>query len=110
MNIDRQAWLGEEVLAEPRPDMFRAQQLQVSGPGGAAWDKGRRLGRQLGGAEAGPDPTAEPERQRWWGWGGEESKSGCWDPAKRWAGCGSEVRKEATVKEGLGAGPGARKG
>ncbi|XP_012912707.1 regulator of G-protein signaling 14 isoform X4 [Mustela putorius furo] len=28
VNIDRQAWLGEEVLAEPRPDMFRAQQLQ----------------------------------------------------------------------------------
>ncbi|XP_026366851.1 regulator of G-protein signaling 14 isoform X3 [Ursus maritimus] len=29
VNIDRQAWLGEEVLAEPRPDMFRAQQLQI---------------------------------------------------------------------------------
>ncbi|XP_060151547.1 regulator of G-protein signaling 14 isoform X2 [Globicephala melas] len=28
VNIDRQAWLSEEVLAEPRPDMFRAQQLQ----------------------------------------------------------------------------------
>lgn len=40
VNIDRQAWLGEEVLAEPRPDMFRAQQLQV---------KGRRLGRELSG-------------------------------------------------------------
>lgn len=38
VNIDRQAWLGEEVLAEPRPDMFRAQQLQV---------KGRRPGREL---------------------------------------------------------------
>uniref|UniRef100_A0A8D2CNQ7 Regulator of G-protein signaling 14 n=1 Tax=Sciurus vulgaris TaxID=55149 RepID=A0A8D2CNQ7_SCIVU len=29
VNIDRQAWLGEEVLAQPRPDMFRAQQLQI---------------------------------------------------------------------------------
>ncbi|KAF6082730.1 regulator of G protein signaling 14 [Phyllostomus discolor] len=29
VNIDRQAWLGEEVLANPRPDMFRAQQLQI---------------------------------------------------------------------------------
>lgn len=29
VNIDRQAWLGEEVLAEPRPDMFKAQQLQI---------------------------------------------------------------------------------
>ncbi|PNJ06665.1 RGS14 isoform 2 [Pongo abelii] len=33
VNIDRQAWLGEEVLAEPRPDMFRVQQLQPQGPG-----------------------------------------------------------------------------
>lgn len=40
MNIDRQAWLGEEVLAEPRPDMFREQQLQVSGLGAKAWDEG----------------------------------------------------------------------
>ncbi|XP_037679031.1 regulator of G-protein signaling 14 [Choloepus didactylus] len=29
VNIDRQAWLGEEVLAQPRPDMFREQQLQI---------------------------------------------------------------------------------
>ncbi|XP_014312684.1 regulator of G-protein signaling 14 [Myotis lucifugus] len=29
VNIDRQAWVGEEMLAEPRPDMFRAQQLQI---------------------------------------------------------------------------------
>ncbi|KAM6224210.1 regulator of G-protein signaling 14 [Rhynchocyon petersi] len=29
VNIDRQAWLGEEVLAQPRPDMFRAPQLQI---------------------------------------------------------------------------------
>uniref|UniRef100_A0A8C3VMJ0 Regulator of G-protein signaling 14 n=1 Tax=Catagonus wagneri TaxID=51154 RepID=A0A8C3VMJ0_9CETA len=29
VNIDRQAWLGEDVLAEPRPDMFREQQLQI---------------------------------------------------------------------------------
>ncbi|KFO34086.1 regulator of G-protein signaling 14 [Fukomys damarensis] len=29
VNIDRQAWLGEEVLAQPRPDMFQAQQLQI---------------------------------------------------------------------------------
>lgn len=34
VNIDRQAWLSEEVLAQPRPDMFRAQQLQVRGPRG----------------------------------------------------------------------------
>lgn len=33
VNIDRQAWLSEEVLAQPRPDMFRAQQLQVRSPG-----------------------------------------------------------------------------
>lgn len=82
VNIDRQAWLGEEVLAEPRPDMFRAQQLQVIGPRGRGLGKGRRLCRGLGGAEAGADPGAEPERQRWWGWGGEESRSGCWHSAK----------------------------
>ncbi|XP_036606926.1 regulator of G-protein signaling 14 [Trichosurus vulpecula] len=29
VNIDRQAWLGEEVLATPSPDMFRVQQLQI---------------------------------------------------------------------------------
>lgn len=29
VNIDRQGWVGEEMLAEPRPDMFRAQQLQI---------------------------------------------------------------------------------
>ncbi|XP_040611967.1 regulator of G-protein signaling 14 isoform X1 [Mesocricetus auratus] len=29
VNIDRQAWLSEDVLAQPRPDMFRAQQLQI---------------------------------------------------------------------------------
>ncbi|XP_006873550.1 PREDICTED: regulator of G-protein signaling 14 [Chrysochloris asiatica] len=29
VNIDRQAWLGEEVLAQPRPDMFRVPQLQI---------------------------------------------------------------------------------
>jgi hypothetical protein len=40
VNIDRQAWLGEEVLAQPRPDMFRAQQLQVSGAKGVAWAEG----------------------------------------------------------------------
>ncbi|XP_015418850.1 PREDICTED: regulator of G-protein signaling 14 [Myotis davidii] len=33
VNIDRQAWVGEEMLAEPRPDMFRAQQLQRDGRG-----------------------------------------------------------------------------
>lgn len=43
VNIDRQAWLGEEVLAEPRPDMFRAQQLQVGGPRGRGLGKGRPL-------------------------------------------------------------------
>ncbi|XP_074866025.1 regulator of G-protein signaling 14 isoform X2 [Carettochelys insculpta] len=29
VNIDRQAWVGEEMLAVPTPDMFRAQQLQI---------------------------------------------------------------------------------
>uniref|UniRef100_A0A6I8NUZ6 Regulator of G-protein signaling 14 n=1 Tax=Ornithorhynchus anatinus TaxID=9258 RepID=A0A6I8NUZ6_ORNAN len=29
VNIDRQAWLGEEVLAAPSPGMFRLQQLQI---------------------------------------------------------------------------------
>lgn len=37
VNIDRQAWLSEEVLAQPRPDMFRAQQLQVRWPRGKGW-------------------------------------------------------------------------
>lgn len=52
VNIDRQAWLGEEVLAEPRPDMFRAQQLQVNSRGGALKGAGRSRGgaRPRGGA------------------------------------------------------------
>lgn len=29
VNIDRQAWIGEEMLATPSPDMFRLQQLQI---------------------------------------------------------------------------------
>lgn len=29
VNIDRQAWIGEDMLATPSPDMFRLQQLQV---------------------------------------------------------------------------------
>uniref|UniRef100_A0A8B9FVQ2 Regulator of G-protein signaling 14 n=1 Tax=Amazona collaria TaxID=241587 RepID=A0A8B9FVQ2_9PSIT len=29
VNIDRQAWIGEEMLATPSPDMFRTQQLQI---------------------------------------------------------------------------------
>ncbi|XP_034635448.1 regulator of G-protein signaling 14 [Trachemys scripta elegans] len=29
VNIDRQAWIGEEMLARPTPDMFRVQQLQI---------------------------------------------------------------------------------
>lgn len=55
VNIDRQAWLGEEVLAEPRPDMFRAQQLQVrvshglAGLGGVALEEGARGGARPGG-------------------------------------------------------------
>ncbi|KAK2118517.1 Regulator of G-protein signaling 14 [Saguinus oedipus] len=53
VNIDRQAWLGEEVLAEPRPDMFRAQQLQVSG-GGGVWDP--PLGPDLDPGSAAPPP------------------------------------------------------
>ncbi|KYO28722.1 regulator of G-protein signaling 14 [Alligator mississippiensis] len=29
VNIDRQAWIGEDVLATPTPDMFQLQQLQI---------------------------------------------------------------------------------
>ncbi|NWI40183.1 RGS14 protein, partial [Picathartes gymnocephalus] len=29
VNIDRQAWIGEDMLATPSPDMFRIQQLQI---------------------------------------------------------------------------------
>ncbi|KAH0629947.1 hypothetical protein JD844_012441 [Phrynosoma platyrhinos] len=29
VNIDRQAWIGEELLATPTPDMFNVQQLQI---------------------------------------------------------------------------------
>ncbi|NXA32112.1 RGS14 protein, partial [Eudromia elegans] len=29
VNIDKQAWIGEDVLATPSPDMFRTQQLQI---------------------------------------------------------------------------------
>uniref|UniRef100_A0A8C6YVH2 Regulator of G protein signaling 14 n=1 Tax=Nothoprocta perdicaria TaxID=30464 RepID=A0A8C6YVH2_NOTPE len=29
VNIDKQAWIGEDVLATPSPDMFRIQQLQI---------------------------------------------------------------------------------
>uniref|UniRef100_A0A8D0BJS7 Regulator of G protein signaling 14 n=1 Tax=Salvator merianae TaxID=96440 RepID=A0A8D0BJS7_SALMN len=29
VNIDRQAWIGEEMLATPTPDMFQVQQLQI---------------------------------------------------------------------------------
>ncbi|NXW81069.1 RGS14 protein, partial [Hirundo rustica] len=29
VNIDKQAWIGEDVLANPSPDMFRVQQLQI---------------------------------------------------------------------------------
>ncbi|NXH73599.1 RGS14 protein, partial [Hydrobates tethys] len=29
VNIDKQAWIGEDVLATPSPDMFRVQQLQI---------------------------------------------------------------------------------
>uniref|UniRef100_A0A8D2LIL7 Regulator of G protein signaling 14 n=1 Tax=Varanus komodoensis TaxID=61221 RepID=A0A8D2LIL7_VARKO len=29
VNIDRQAWIGEEMLADPTPDMFNVQQLQI---------------------------------------------------------------------------------
>ncbi|XP_028574349.2 regulator of G-protein signaling 14 [Podarcis muralis] len=29
VNIDRQAWIGEEMLATPTPDMFHVQQLQI---------------------------------------------------------------------------------
>lgn len=101
VNIDRQAWLGEEVLAEPRPDMFRAQQLQVSDP------RGRGQGRSLGGedwvgggqiwltvqadAAAGRGQRAVPEaagKGLWaepiWGPGGTETRGGPWVPG---AGC-----------------------
>ncbi|KAM3849124.1 regulator of G-protein signaling 14 isoform 3-T3 [Vipera latastei] len=29
VNIDKQAWIGEEVLSTPTPDMFHVQQLQI---------------------------------------------------------------------------------
>ncbi|NWU90890.1 RGS14 protein, partial [Upupa epops] len=29
VNIDKQAWIGEDMLATPSPDMFRLQQLQI---------------------------------------------------------------------------------
>ncbi|XP_013927169.1 PREDICTED: regulator of G-protein signaling 14 isoform X1 [Thamnophis sirtalis] len=29
VNIDRQAWIGEEMLSSPTPDMFHVQQLQI---------------------------------------------------------------------------------
>ncbi|NXS33815.1 RGS14 protein, partial [Pomatostomus ruficeps] len=29
VNIDKQAWIGEDMLATPSPDMFRVQQLQI---------------------------------------------------------------------------------
>ncbi|NXW64260.1 RGS14 protein, partial [Eurystomus gularis] len=29
VNIDKQAWIGEDMLATPSPDMFRNQQLQI---------------------------------------------------------------------------------
>ncbi|NXY50086.1 RGS14 protein, partial [Ceuthmochares aereus] len=29
VNIDKQAWIGEDMLATPSPDMFRTQQLQI---------------------------------------------------------------------------------
>ncbi|XP_072729446.1 LOW QUALITY PROTEIN: regulator of G-protein signaling 14 [Ciconia boyciana] len=29
VNIDKQAWIGEDMLANPSPDMFRIQQLQI---------------------------------------------------------------------------------
>ncbi|XP_070595012.1 regulator of G-protein signaling 14 isoform X2 [Erythrolamprus reginae] len=29
VNIDRQAWIGEEMLSTPTPDMFHVQQLQI---------------------------------------------------------------------------------
>uniref|UniRef100_A0A8C5S2U8 Regulator of G protein signaling 14 n=1 Tax=Laticauda laticaudata TaxID=8630 RepID=A0A8C5S2U8_LATLA len=29
VNIDRQAWIGEEMLSTPTPDMFNVQQLQI---------------------------------------------------------------------------------
>ncbi|NWZ84300.1 RGS14 protein, partial [Poecile atricapillus] len=29
VNIDKQAWMGEDMLATPSPDMFRIQQLQI---------------------------------------------------------------------------------
>lgn len=60
VNIDRQAWLSEEMLAQPRPDMFRAQQLQVRGSVGK--DRMRRdtNGTPMG-HSTGPDTGAESE-------------------------------------------------
>ncbi|XP_077680937.1 regulator of G-protein signaling 14 isoform X3 [Eretmochelys imbricata] len=53
VNIDRQAWIGEEMLAMPTPDMFRVQQLQKVKlkPG-----KSLPLGVEVAGSCAGRSP------------------------------------------------------
>lgn len=87
VNIDRQAWLGEEVLAQPRPDMFRAQQLQVSGA------KERSLCQRVTCKESAGE-------QRWSrilgrSLGGQSLEGETWAPGLRAAKDGAELRPAA---------------
>lgn len=104
MNIDRQAWLGEEVLAEPRPDMFRAQQLQVSP--GSPGTRGRGLGRKLKrrGQIQGRNPIVGGRMRV--EWVTEKGKFGCPHQSKmQGQGVGQRAVPEAAVKQGLEAEP-----
>ncbi|XP_032650648.1 regulator of G-protein signaling 14 isoform X4 [Chelonoidis abingdonii] len=53
VNIDRQAWIGEEMLATPTPDMFRVQQLQKAK---LKLGKSLPLGVEVAGSCAGRSP------------------------------------------------------
>ncbi|XP_050818366.1 regulator of G-protein signaling 14 isoform X4 [Gopherus flavomarginatus] len=53
VNIDRQAWIGEEMLATPTPDMFRVQQLQKAK---LKLGKSLPLGVEVAGSCAGKSP------------------------------------------------------
>lgn len=70
MNIDRQAWVGEEMLAEPRPDMFRAQQLQVRGRGRGGDHVEKRRGQGQGRGLSGRVGEERWGGEMWvWAWG-----------------------------------------
>lgn len=79
VNIDRQAWLSEEVLAQPRPDMFRAQQLQVRGPRGRlrreTSETPNRSRHRRSPSKIGGKIDAEPEANAGSGW--EEEGESC---------------------------------